>query len=181
MTQIDNWKLNTSNPGKKAEFQLLFSKRGQGVSFTEIDLKEIVADHLTVAIHKASQLEEKTLIEDTTLDVEDAEVGINVRWLLDHLTNYIGHKAYWTVLLAYRTGDKIRVYRGMVEGEIVAPRGNDGFGFDPVFLPKGASKTLAENKPDHLNARNKAVDALIKDHPYCVQTMISDWNGPWQA
>lgn len=35
-------------------------------------------------------------------------------------------------------------YRGEVEGQIVTPRGNDGFGFDPLFLPDGYEKTFGE-------------------------------------
>lgn len=35
-------------------------------------------------------------------------------------------------------------YRGEVEGQIVTPRGNDGFGFDPLFLPDGYDKTFGE-------------------------------------
>lgn len=34
--------------------------------------------------------------------------------------------------------------RGEVHGTIVAPRGAEGFGFDPVFMPDGYSKTYAE-------------------------------------
>lgn len=35
-------------------------------------------------------------------------------------------------------------YRGEAEGRIVTPRGNDGFGFDPLFLPDGHEKTFGE-------------------------------------
>lgn len=35
-------------------------------------------------------------------------------------------------------------YRGEVEGQIVTPRGSDGFGFDPLFLPDGYEQTFGE-------------------------------------
>lgn len=130
--------------------------------------------------HKASQLEELILIEDTSLDIEDASVGINVRWLVDHLEEYIGRKAIWTVLLAYRINNDIFIYKGEVEGLIVPPRGNQGFGFDPVFLPNNSDQTLAESKPDEVNARALAVDALVRKELFATVKAIYDWDGPWQ-
>lgn len=35
-------------------------------------------------------------------------------------------------------------FRGEVEGQVVSPRGTDGFGFDPLFLPDGYDKTFGE-------------------------------------
>ena len=56
-------------------------------------MREIVADPLSVVIHKASQLGEYVIVEDTSLDIEGEQVGINVKWMLDSLTNCIGKKA----------------------------------------------------------------------------------------
>lgn len=42
---------------------------------------------------------------------------------------------------------------GVMEGTITeAPLGNQGFGYDPVFIPKGAKRTLAEFTPAEKNA-----------------------------
>ena len=59
-------------------------------------------------------------------------------------------------------------------------RGSAGFGFDPVFLPEGSKNTLAQAKPDAVNARAVAVEALIHGKPSSVQPVIEHWNGPWQ-
>lgn len=172
--------INTSNPGKLAEFQRLFAKHDVTLTSTQRDLDEIDSDPVTVVAHKASQLGEFILVEDTSLDVEGASVGINVRWLLDHLNEYIGRKATWTVLLAYRQGDQICVYRGVVNGTIVPSSGTEGFGFDPFFLPEGSQQTLAEAKPDSVNARALAVDALINNNLFIRTPAIYNWDGPWQ-
>jgi XTP/dITP diphosphohydrolase len=174
------WKLNTSNKGKLEEFQRLFAKHGVALTSTQIDLNEVVADPLTVITHKASQLEPYILVEDTSLDIEGAAVGINVRWLLDNLQDFVGHKASWCVLLAYRSNDQITVFKGEVQGTIVASRGIQGFGFDPVFLPNGSSRTLAESKPDEVNARALAVEALIKNDVFATTKAIYEWDGEWQ-
>lgn len=174
------WKLNTSNLGKYEEFKQLFSHYGANLEATHLDLKEIVADPITVVAHKASQLSDNIIVDDTALEIENAEVGINVRWLLDHLPQYINHKATWTVLLAYRQKDLIYIYKGTVEGTIVKPRGINGFGFDPVFMPDGAKQTLAEAKPDAVNARAKAVEDLLQGKIHTTSPVITSWNGKWQ-
>ena len=61
-------------------------------------------------------------------------------------------------------------YRGEVKGDILyETRGNNGFGYDPVFVPKGYSKTFAEmegvfkNKISHRGlALNKFKNAISK-------------------
>jgi XTP/dITP diphosphohydrolase len=174
------WKLNTSNKGKFEEFKRLFSQHGSTLEASHIDLKEIDADPIKVVAHKASQLKDKTIVEDASLDIEGASVGVNVRWLLDHLSEYAGRKAKWTVLLAFRQNDQVYIYKGTILGTIVVPRGRDGFGFDPVFLPDGSTKTLAEFKPDQFNARAKAVEAMMKEELFTKHPIIENWDGPWQ-
>ncbi len=175
-----NWILNTSNQGKLSEFKRLFAQHGKVLHSSEIDLKEIHADPISVVVHKASQIGEGILVEDTSLDIEGAKVGIHVKWLFDHLPSYAGKKADWRVLLAYLKEGSVRVYEGVVHGTIVLPRGEGGFGFDPVFLPDGATKTLAQAKSPEVDARSKAVDALFKEKPIAILPPIIEWNGPWQ-
>jgi XTP/dITP diphosphohydrolase len=177
---MKSWKLNTINLGKLNEFKQLFAKWDCLLEATAADLKEIDADPLTVVVHKASQLGEYILVEDTSLEIEGAAVGINVRWLLDHLHHYLGKRAHWIVLLAYHHGNEVKVYQGSLSGTIIEPRGSEGFGFDPVFLPDGAEETLAQSKPDAYNARAKAVENLMKGNIYAIRPVIKSWDGPWQ-
>jgi XTP/dITP diphosphohydrolase len=57
------------------------------------------------------------------------------------------------------------VVRGVWPGSIVRePRGDGGFGYDPVFLPSGSSRTAAELTPDEKDAashRGRALAALL--------------------
>lgn len=174
-------KINTSNEGKLKEYKRLFAKHGIDLIPTAIDLEEIDADPETVIIHKASQQEEEVLVEDTSLEVEGAEVGVNIRWLLDGLDSYLGKEAKWILFLAYRKRDQIFLYKGEVLGTIVKPVSSEGFGFDPYFLPKGATKTLAEEKGDSVNARAHAVEAFISKKSHAVADAIYKWEGPWQG
>lgn len=174
--------INTSNPGKQREFQRLFSKYGLNLKTTKFDLKEVKSDPVTVVVHKASQVDEHVIVDDTSLDIEGAEVGIDVKWVLHHLEQFAGRKAVWRVLLAYREGDSIYVFEGVTEGKIALPRGKtaEGFGFDPVFLPEGTDLTLAQDKPDAVNARAKAVEALVNERPLAKKKAIHHWEGEWQ-
>jgi XTP/dITP diphosphohydrolase len=56
---------------------------------------------------------------------------------------------------------------GILEGTLTdAPRGKNGFGYDPIFVPKGESRTLAEMTETEKNAishRALAVEALLKE------------------
>ena len=55
--------------------------------------------------------------------------------------------------------------RGVWSGSIVRePRGNGGFGYDPVFLPSGSSRTAGGVDPDEKDAvshRGRALAALL--------------------
>lgn len=179
MKMINTWTLNTSNPGKQREYRRLFANRGIDLRISHIDVKEIDADPLSVAVHKASQFDQ-VLVEDTSLDVEDAPIGIHIRGMLSHLKQYVGKKATWNVFLAYKSLDLVHVFRGTVRGEIVLPRGHNGFDFDPYFVPEGVKLTLAQSKPDELNARAHAVQDLLNNKCFATQKAITEWKGPWQ-
>ncbi|PZG52132.1 non-canonical purine NTP pyrophosphatase, RdgB/HAM1 family [Spongiactinospora gelatinilytica] len=65
--------------------------------------------------------------------------------------------------LALPSGQE-RVVEGTLEGVIIdAPRGSGGFGYDPIFVPKGETRTTAELSPaekDAISHRGRAFRAL---------------------
>ena len=66
------------------------------------------------------------------------------------------------ITCVFPNGDKI-VCRGECEGEILrAPRGEGGFGYDPVFLPAGSDRSMAELSPEEKNAISHRGKALEK-------------------
>jgi XTP/dITP diphosphohydrolase len=177
--------LNSSNKGKIEEFQKFVG--GMLKPGTHLDLNEIDASANEVIAHKASQFRPHSqdpfvLVEDTSLEVEGENAGTNIRWLLEEggqVDKMAGKKAKWIVKLAYRDGETIKVYNGVVNGKIVRPKGTKGFGFDPYFLPDGSTQTLAEAKPPEFNARWKAVKSFLTEHGE-DHAPIDDWRGPWQ-
>lgn len=169
--------LNTSNPHKLLEFRRLGLG---GLEALRKDLPEPDADPLTVIRSKASQMGPNVIVEDTSLDVDGADIGVNVKWMLDHVEQYVGKKAVFRVLIGLLRDGVVEVYRGEVGGTIVPARGN-GMGFDPVFLPEGADKTLGESKPDRYNPRAEAVRNLLRGRVYRTLPPLFGWAGEWQG
>jgi XTP/dITP diphosphohydrolase len=69
--------------------------------------------------------------------------------------------AKFVCCLWYREGEKItKTFNGECHGEIIlSPRGQQGFGYDPIFLVKDSTKTLAEmtmNEKNNISHRRKA-------------------------
>jgi XTP/dITP diphosphohydrolase len=85
------------------------------------------------------------------------------------------------VLAIARRGELIDTVEGSVEGNITEePRGTDGFGYDPVFVPAGFDHTFAEMPAElknHLSHRARAVVALRERlrrmQPYLPNDSIS--------
>ena len=58
---------------------------------------------------------------------------------------------------------RAEVFEGIFEGTILpSPQGNNGFGYDPVFVPNGYDKTVAELSDDEKNTISHRALALKK-------------------
>ncbi len=57
----------------------------------------------------------------------------------------------------------VSTYEGKVEGHLVwPPRGRKGFGYDPIFVANGDTKTFAEIDPQEKHAKCHRADAFAK-------------------
>ncbi|GII56340.1 non-canonical purine NTP pyrophosphatase [Planotetraspora thailandica] len=69
-----------------------------------------------------------------------------------------------TAALALPTGDE-HVVDGIMRGHVIRePRGTNGFGYDPIFVPDGESRTTAEMEAaekDAISHRGRAFRALV--------------------
>lgn len=65
------------------------------------------------------------------------------------------------VLALARDGNVIQTFEGVVEGKVAdRPRGSQGFGYDPVFIPKGFDQTFGELGPADKNKISHRARAL---------------------
>jgi len=66
-----------------------------------------------------------------------------------------------SVAVADELGQIIHLSNGVCEGQIaLAARGSDGFGYDPIFVPKGFQQTFAELEPGIKNQISHRAQAL---------------------
>lgn len=182
----------TNNAGKAREFRAIFEPKGLTVK-TLADfpnLKQVVETGTTFtenATLKATAVAHETqlpvLADDSGLMVDalNGEPGIySARYAGDHddaknneklLANLEGvpatsrGAAFHTSLVLIKPDGKKLVATGEVRGEILtAPRGHDGFGYDPLFYVPEEQLTFAEmglaTKNQHSH-RAKAVVAML--------------------
>ncbi len=78
----------------------------------------------------------------------------------------ISRAARFRTVVALLLDGELHLFNGVLEGKIAKERsGNEGFGYDPIFIPDGYSKTLAEITLEEKNAishRGKAMRALAE-------------------
>lgn len=90
-------------------------------------------------------------------------------YLLDKLRRHTNRRAKFVcvIILAYPDGH-LETYRGELPGTLLeGPRGENGFGYDPLFLPDGETRTLAEMSIAEKRAishRGRALAALKEAH-----------------
>ena len=79
---------------------------------------------------------------------------------------------FFCVLALIDINKKEYLYKGTLDGRIIfPPRGEFGFGYDPIFIPNGYNKTLAELTPSIKNSishRSKAIKNLLSNKLFNV-------------
>jgi inosine triphosphate pyrophosphatase len=169
--------LITGNEKKYREAKLLIPE----LEMLIIDLPEIQsADPKAVVAAKLHEARKHhagdLLVEDTSLhfDCLGGLPGPFIKWFLETLKPTGLHalassmhdtKAQARTIIGYAKADGgILFFEGVTHGSIVAPRTDAIFGWDPIFLPDGHTKTYAEMTKEEKNAishRGKAVRALV--------------------
>lgn len=77
-------------------------------------------------------------------------------------------QAHFVCVLALAFPDgETHYFEGMVHGRLIfPPRGDKGFGYDPIFIPEGYNQTFGELEPEVKNAishRARASERLIRE------------------
>lgn len=89
----------------------------------------------------------------------------NIEKLLTLLTDNPNRKARFRAILSLIIDGKETIFEGICEGNIINDKkGSLGFGYDPIFIPNGATKTFAEMEPEEKNKfshRTKAAEKLV--------------------
>ncbi|MCF6274254.1 MAG: RdgB/HAM1 family non-canonical purine NTP pyrophosphatase [Robiginitomaculum sp.] len=93
------------------------------------------------------------------------DFGVAMQKVHDKMTEVGGVKTarfICALSLAFPAGG-VSTYEGKVEGHLVwPPRGDKGFGYDPVFVAHGDTQTFAEIDPEEKHAKSHRADAFAK-------------------
>jgi XTP/dITP diphosphohydrolase len=172
--------LGTRNRGKVAELRALL--KGLDVDLVSVDeladpppdAPEDAPSYAENAVFKARAYARATglptIADDSGLEVEalggapgvrsrrffgeDAGPDERNRMLLGLLDGVADRTARFVAVIALAQPDgRVQTFHGEVRGEIAeSPRGDDGFGYDPVFIVADDGRTMAEVPRDEKNA-----------------------------
>lgn len=190
MSKLPSIVFATNNAHKLHEIQAMIGDRYNVLSLNDINCHDDIPETaLTLegnALLKARYVKEKygydCFADDTGLEVAalDGAPGVysaryagpghdseaNVKLLLHNLDGIADRSARFRTVIALIIGDQELTVDGTVDGLVtLRPRGDNGFGYDSVFLPQGHQKTFAEMSDEQKNLishRRRAVEALMK-------------------
>lgn len=100
---------------------------------------------------------------------EDADDAANNKKLLENLKDIPDEKrtGRFACCIALAKGDDVKTFMGHVEGKIGHEnRGDNGFGYDPLFFPEGHDRTFAEMTDDEKHSMSHRGRALAKLQGY---------------
>lgn len=160
--------LITGNAHKLREAQALMPEiMGWEIDLPEIQHSEpmpVIEAKLLAALSLAGE-RSRLLVEDTGLYlaalnglpgplikwfIAPGKPGLNGLWQIATALGETRAEAITVIghLEKQAAGLKIAYYTGQISGQIVAPRGEKGFGWDAIFQPDGSPKTFAEMDAD---------------------------------
>ncbi|WP_193193728.1 RdgB/HAM1 family non-canonical purine NTP pyrophosphatase [Nostoc sp. MG11] len=176
----------TGNPGKLREMQAYLENSGWELTLKpeELEIEETGNTFTANACLKASQVAQVTgqwaIADDSGLQVDalDGAPGVysarygktdaeRIARLLRELGNEVNRQAQFVcvVAIARPNGAIVLQAEGVCRGEILhAPRGDGGFGYDPIFYVPEKLLTFAEMTRElkrSISHRGKAFAALI--------------------
>ncbi len=179
----------TNNHHKINELQAILGRGFELLSLEDIGCHEEIPEEQPTlegnAGQKAFFIYEKygypCFADDTGLEIDtlNGEPGVcsaryageardsqaNMDKVLKKLENIKDRRARFRTVISLVMNGQEKQFEGIVEGEIITEkRGNTGFGYDPIFLPRGFQKTFAEMSLDEKNQishRARAVQKLM--------------------
>ncbi len=167
----------TGNKGKFAEARAVLEPLGYELEQYSEGYPELQADTLKEVARWGAEwldgrIEPPFFVEDAGLFIDELDgfpgvyssyVYQTLGWagILRLLEGGEAHAARFEAVIGYHDGGEVRTFRGVVEGAIASrARGNRGFGFDPIFIPKGANRTFAQMEPEEKSALSHRARAL---------------------
>ncbi len=157
----DKLVLMTQNQHKLTELRPLFERFDVSFETTSMEKFEIRADNVEAVAHEAAItaydiLKQPVVLDDSGLLVNalngfpgtySAYVSktIGNAGVLRLMNGIDERTAKFVTAVGYADGSNIRTFVGVMDGNIAqAPAGKGGFGYDPIFIPRGETQTYAQ-------------------------------------
>ena len=166
----------SSNQDKFGEVRRILGGMGVAVSHRAASLPEIQSDSLTeIALHKAEAAHRITggavLVEDDGLFIES--LGGFPGPYSSYVFGTIGNggildlvkgrrDAVFRSVVAYSDGSVAVPFHGETRGSISSKARGNGWGYDPIFVPRGAGGTFAQIDKDSFSHRRAALAAFAE-------------------
>ena len=159
------------------KFSEILSLREAGIVHETVEDGQTFAENASKKAREISEISGCASLADDSgicVDALDGAPGIysarfsggtdedNNNLLLSKLSGKENRGAHYTcaMSLVYPDGKELRA-EGYMYGSITeAPRGSRGFGYDPLFIPTGESRTVAEMTDEEKNAISHRANAL---------------------
>jgi XTP/dITP diphosphohydrolase len=168
--------LATQNQHKLAELRPLFSEFGVQFETTSIDKLEVRSDDVEVVAREAAwhafrQLDRAVVVDDTGLWIDSLDgfpraypafvlETIGLQGILKLLEGEPVRTATFVTAVGFADENDIKTFVGRMEGTIsINPKGSEGFGYDPIFIPTDDTRTYAQLSMDEkvrISHRSKA-------------------------
>jgi XTP/dITP diphosphohydrolase len=92
--------------------------------------------------------------------------------LLVDMSRHADRSARFVTVLTFHQNGQFHQFEGEIKGEIVlSPRGNQGFGYDPLFQPENESRTFAEMTLSEKNVIAHRARALLKFQSFADESL----------
>jgi XTP/dITP diphosphohydrolase len=165
----------SSNTHKFTEAQRILSNLGLDISLFKTTLEEIQSNSLSeIATRKAldaySKVQKPVIIEDDGLFIDSlngfpgpyssyAYDTIGNKGIMSLLEKIESRNAKFVAIIAYCNGvDYIQLFESSILGKISLSIEEGGWGYDPIFIPDGESKTFANvSDKDKFSHRSAAL------------------------
>lgn len=172
----------TSNDAKFREVSRALKERGIEVEQLRVTYPEVQADTLKEVVLWALEwlkphYGDDLLVDDSGLFIRSLRGfpgvyssyvyrTIGCRGVLKLLRDEVDRQAAFEACFGLLRGQEALIFEGRCRGAIAREeRGSGGFGFDPIFIPEGYSRTFAEMSLEEKNAvshRGRAVEELAR-------------------
>lgn len=198
MRKLDGQELviATHNPGKAREISALLKPYiSRFYTAAELNLPEpeetgatYIENASLKALAAAKRSGKPALADDSGLSVTALNGGPGIysaRWagpekdfgkamaeVNDRLADAPDRSAAFICVLALGWPDgHVETFEGRIEGNLIwPPRGDKGFGYDPIFIPSGDTRTYAEITPEEKHKTSHRARAFAKLVQECLET-----------